>query len=128
MRVEDLMVKEVATIPQDTSIEQTIKTFYNKRLGSLIITDEEGKCKGILTHTDVFRAIIKKIPLDFSVEKVMSKNVITVSENDSFSEARELMCRHRIRHLPVTDRKGCVVGVLSIRHIFDEISGFKKHA
>ena len=56
----------------------------------------------------------------------MTKNVVSIDKEDSFSKARGLMNRHRIRHLPVTDRKGCVVGVLSTKKVLDEILGFRK--
>lgn len=122
------MDKEVVKITKDTSIEKAIKKMYKKRVGSMIIADKSGKCEGIFTTTDVLRIIVKKIPLESNIQKVMSKKVVTVSEKSSFSQARELMKRHRIRHLPVIDRKGCVIGILSIRSILDEISGLKKGA
>ena len=122
------MDKEVVKIKKDTSIEKAIEKMYKKHVGSLIIADEKGKCEGIFTTRDVLRIIVKKIPLESSMQKVMSKKVVTVSEKSSFSQARELMKRHRIRHLPVIDRKGCVIGILSIRGILDELSGLKKGA
>jgi len=128
LRVSDLMAREVVRITKDTSLEKAIKKMYEKRVGSVIIADEKGKCEGIFTTTDVLRIIVKKIPLESSIQKVMSKKIITVSEKSSFSKARELMKRHRIRHLPVIDGKGCVIGILSIRSILDEISGLKKSA
>ena len=119
------MVRDVVTVTKDATIRETIKIMYKKHIGSVMITDKE-KCKGIFTNTDALRVIVKNIPLDSEVEKAMSKNVLTVHEKDSFSKAKELMRRYRVRHLPVVDTKGFIVGILTLRSLFDEISGLKK--
>jgi len=53
----------------------------------------------------------------------MSKNVVTVREDASFAKAKRLMVLHRIRHLPVVDEKGYLVGMLTLRKILDELVG-----
>jgi len=119
------MSRDVVTVTKDTSIKETIKIMYKKNAGSVIISDGK-KCEGIFTNTDALRVVVKDIPLDSEIENAMSRNVITVREKDFFSEAKEIMRRHRVRHLPVVDEKSHIVGILTLRSLFDEISGLKK--
>ncbi|MBU6152941.1 MAG: CBS domain-containing protein [Bdellovibrionales bacterium] len=52
-----------------------------------------------------------------TLEQLMTKHPLTIAENDSLQKASDLMLQRRIRHLPVTDSKGDVIGILSDRDI-----------
>lgn len=123
MKVRDLKIENVITTKEETTIEDAIRILYKKHIGALVITDDKRKCKGIFTERDAFRSVVRKIPLDKHLRNVMSKNVVTIREDASFAEAKRLMSLHRIRHLPVVDKKGCLVGMLTLRRILDELVG-----
>lgn len=50
----------------------------------------------------------------FSIESIMSTELITIRPLDSLAEARALMQQYRIHHLPVVDDAGQLVGLLTI--------------
>jgi len=52
-----------------------------------------------------------------NILKVMSKNLITISEDSSLYEAQVLMKKNNIRHLPVTNEANQLVGLLSDRDL-----------
>ncbi len=52
-----------------------------------------------------------------TLEQVMTKHPLCIEETDSLQKASDLMLQRRIRHLPVTDSRGDVIGVLSERDI-----------
>jgi acetoin utilization protein AcuB len=52
-----------------------------------------------------------------TASEIMSKNLITIDLNTSVLEAFQLMQKNRIRHLPVTDDSGDLVGLLSERDV-----------
>jgi CBS domain-containing protein len=54
---------------------------------------------------------------------VMTKNVVTIQEDSSINEARRVIRAHRIRHLPVANQKGRLVGLLSVRDLLDQFFG-----
>lgn len=126
MKVKDLMEVDFVRITRDTSIKDTIEKMYEKRDDYAIITSEEKQCEGIVTDRDIYRAIVKGVPFNLNINKLMTRNTISIDKEGSFSKARVLMIRYRIRHLPVTDRKGCVIGVLSLKKLLDEIIGLTK--
>jgi len=120
------MIERVVTAKADTTVESAIKTLDEKHIGSIVITDDEGKCKGIFTERDAIRVIARGISLSTPLSKVMTKNPITIWEEASFAEAMALIVSHGIRHLPAVDEKKRLVGMLSIRNFLDEIVGIAR--
>jgi acetoin utilization protein AcuB len=51
------------------------------------------------------------------VEELMSRNVVTIGEAETCYEAVERMCHRRVRHLPVLDREGALVGIVTDRDV-----------
>jgi acetoin utilization protein AcuB len=51
------------------------------------------------------------------VFKIMNRDIVSVSENFTMKQAAETMRKHKIRHLPVTNQSGSIVGILSDRDI-----------
>ena len=51
------------------------------------------------------------------VSEVMSQNVLTISETASCLRAVETICAHKIRHLPVIDARGTLVGIVTDRDL-----------
>lgn len=123
MKVRDLMIENVITTKEETTIEDAIKILFEKHVGALVITDDKRKCEGIFTERDALRSVARKVPLNTHLRNVMSKNIVTVREDASFAEAKRLIISHRIRHLPVVDKKGYLVGMLALRRILDELVG-----
>jgi CBS domain-containing protein len=117
------MIENVITTKEETAIEDAIKILFKKHVGALVITDDKRKCKGIFTERDALRSVAREVPLNTHLRNVMSKNVVTVSEDASFAEAKTLMISRSIRHLPVVDKNGCLVGMLTLRRILDELVG-----
>jgi len=117
------MIENVITTKEETTIEDAIKILFEKHVGALVITDDKRKCKGIFTERDALRNVARKVPLNTHLRNVMSKNVVTIRKDASFAEAKRLMILHRIRHLPVVDKKGYLVGMLALRRILDELVG-----
>ena len=91
MKVRDLMIENVVTTKENTTIKDAISILFKKHVGALMIIDDERKCKGIFTERDALRSVARKIPLNTSLRKVMSKNVVTISEDSSFAEAKRSM-------------------------------------
>ena len=117
------MIENVITTEEERTIGDAIKILFERHVGALVITDDKGKCKGIFTERDALRSVAKKVPLDTNLRNVMSKNVVTLREDASFAEAKRLMVLHGVRHLPVVDNKGKLVGMLTLRRILDELMG-----
>ncbi|MGD6852972.1 MAG: CBS domain-containing protein [Candidatus Bathyarchaeia archaeon] len=125
LKVKDIMCKTVITAKEDISIQDAVQLLNERHVGSIVIVDDEQRCTGIFTERDAIRLMANKYSTAESVGKVMSRHVVTASLEASFDEAKRLMVSHDIRHLPVTDETGKVIGLFSLRAFFDEVLGIK---
>jgi len=121
MLVQDLMIKDVVTAKKDISVKQCIDILFKMHIASIVIIDEDRKIIGIFTEHDIIRVIAQDIALNTLLEDVMTTNVVTVSIDSTFAEAKELMRTYRIRRIPVVDSEGKLTGLISFRHIIDEL-------
>lgn len=53
----------------------------------------------------------------FSIDAIMSTSLITVPPKASLAEARSLMYDHHIHHLPVIDKQGELVGLVTLTNL-----------
>jgi CBS domain-containing protein len=121
--VKHIMIEDVVTAKPNITVKEAVRTLHEKHIGSIVITDNNEKCIGIFTERDTIRLIASDIPLDTPVNQVMTKNVVTIGEEASLEEAKRLIISHGIRHLPVVDSKGQLVGLFSVRKLLDEFFG-----
>lgn len=127
-KMKDIMCKQVVTAKGNLSIQDAIQLLSDRHVGSVVITDDEYRCIGIFTERDAIRVVAQKTRLEEPVNKVMSSHVATISLESSFDEAKGLMLSHKIRHLPVTDQTGKLIGLFSLRAFLDEVFGMKTTA
>jgi CBS domain-containing protein len=125
LKIRDIMCKKVVTMKEDSSILDAIILLSERHVGSVVIVNDEQKCIGMFTERDAIRIFAQKFPIDQPLSQVMSKHVVTVSLEASYNEAKRLMMSHNIRHLPVTDETGKLIGLFSLRAFLDEIHGIK---
>ena len=127
-KIKDIMCKQVVTAKETLSIQEAIQLLNERHVGSIVIIDDENRCVGMFTERDAIRVVAQKIRLDELLNKVMSTHVATISLESSFDEAKSLMLSHKIRHLPVTDQTGKLIGLFSMRAFLDEVFGMKTTA
>ena len=123
MMTRDLMLKDVVTTNGKVTVKETMELLFKRHIGSIVIVDDSQKCIGIFTERDAIRVVAQNIPLDGPIEKTMTKNPFTINEDSTFEEAKYVIKSAKIRHLPVIDANGKIVGLISVRTILDELTG-----
>ena len=121
MLTRDLMLKEVVTASENVSVKEGIDLLFKRHIGCIVILDDAEKCVGVFTERDAIRIISQDVPLSAPMEKIMTKNPFTVNVDSTFEEAKNIIKSHKIRHLPVIDIDGKLVGMISVRHILNEL-------
>ena len=119
LRVADIMVKEVVTAKENDKVRDIAIRMYEKKIGSVVIVDDEGKPIGIVTERDMVYVVARALTPDTPAWMVMTENPIVINENALVTEAMEKMRELNIRHLPVVDASGKLVGMISFRDIID---------
>ena len=107
MRVLDIM-HDVKVISPGLTVKEAADIMSKEAIGSLVIISN-GKVAGIITERDILRNIKRSKE---KVDKVMSKNVISVEDTDTIERAAEIMTASKIKRLPVT-RQGKLVGIIT---------------
>ncbi len=125
LKIKDIMCKRIITAKEDMSIQAAIQLLNDRHVGSIIIVDDEEKCTGVFTERDAIRVAATKSSTDQPLGKIMSRHVVTIPIEASFDDAKRLILSHNIRHLPVTDQTGKLMGLFSVRAFFDEIFGIE---
>jgi CBS domain-containing protein len=103
--VSDLMRKNVFTIEESTSIQNSAMKMKDKKVSSLLVVDSDGKPVGLVTERDLVRKVCINDVRTSEVKNkdIMSSPLITVSSKSSPSIAADLMLKHNVRHLLVVD-------------------------
>jgi len=121
MMTRDLMLKDVVTTYGNVPVKEVIELLFKRHIGSVVVVDDAQHCIGIFTERDAIRIVAQNLPLDATVEKIMTKNPFTVNQDSTFEEAKRIIKLDKIRHLPVTTTDGKLVGLISVRHILNEL-------
>jgi CBS domain-containing protein len=121
--VKHMMITNVITANPSMTVKETIETLYKKHIGCIVSIDEDNRCKGIFTERDAIRLVAENVELDQPLDKVMTKNIITIREDSSINEVRRTIQTHSIRHLPVVNQEDRLVGLLSVRALLDQFFG-----
>ena len=58
IKVEDIMTRDPITVPMDYTVEETAEILLNNKISGVPVVDHEGRLKGIITQTDLFRLLI----------------------------------------------------------------------
>jgi CBS domain-containing protein len=117
------MLTDVVTTYGNVPVREAIELLFKRHVGCIVVVNDAEQCIGLFTERDAIRVVAQNVPLDASIEKIMTKNPFTVNEDSIFGEAKSIIKSAKIRHLPVIDTNGKLVGLISVRHILDELSG-----
>jgi len=113
-----------------TLIQDVVRDLAERRIGAVVIVEDENRVMGIVSERDVMWAIANRgaACLTEPVGNIMTSNVITCSESDSTTRIMEVMTEGRFRHVPVV-ADGRLVGIVSIGDIVkDHIAAVEMEA
>lgn len=142
MRVEDLMTSKVFTVEQHDLIDRVFFLIHYERIRHLPVV-EKGKVVGIVSDRDLYKALGPKsnsnaietasgkgtvelhvIPL--KVQNIMRRGVLTVQPDSYASEAAAIMADNKVGALPVVNKDGKLVGIISSTDILRVFSKIEK--
>lgn len=106
---------EIFAVAPDAPVIDAIRLMAQKRIGAVLVM-RDGRLAGILSERDYARKIVLegRSSKDTPVREIMTAEVITVRLEDDVQRCMQVVTRERIRHLPVADAAGNVLGVVSI--------------
>ena len=117
--VGDHMAPPPVVVPPGTGAAVVVRRMAEAAGSAAVVLDAERRVRGIVTEQDVVRRYAAKGSTDLPVDELMSTPVLTVRVDDQLYEAIGFMRRHRLRHMPVIDDRGALVGML---HLHDALA------
>lgn len=109
------------TIPEDASVFEAVQKFAAYDVGCLVTTDSSGNISGVISERDYIAkvALLGKTAKSTVVKEISTKssNLLTASPHDSVDECMTKMLSKDIRHLPLLDDDGVVIGMLSVKDL-----------
>jgi CBS domain-containing protein len=116
--VKDILFQKdnrLLTIEPGASVYDAARLMNEHKVGSLLVMAAD-RLIGIFTERDILQRVVaqRRDPVDTHVDDVMSAEVICCRPHTSLEEASGVMKNRRVRHLPVVDDDGQVLGIVSI--------------
>lgn len=116
--------KDVWSVSPKSTVFDALKLMGEKEIGALMVIDENGKVRGIISERDYARKVILrgKTSRETAVEEIMTpyENMFTVKPENNVDECMVLITGKRIRHLPVFDGDK-FLGIISIGDVVKSI-------
>jgi dTDP-glucose pyrophosphorylase len=98
-------------ISPTTSVRDTLRVIDAGSAQIALVTDDSGRLVGTVTDGDVRRGLLRNIGLDGEVMAVMNTTPTVARSQDSIDEILAVMKLKQLRHIPVVDPKGHLVGL-----------------
>ena len=117
----------VFSVSPAITVAAAAKEMYRHRVGAILVM-ESGRIAGIFTERDVLSRVVAGglDPNTTPIERVMTRDPITVASSTTVEEVMALFTNKRFRHLPVVD-DGLLVGLISIGDILRRMVDTHRH-
>jgi len=105
--------ERVATVGPDQPLRHVGQRMKDGNVGAVVVTEDDGLV-GIVTDRDIAVAMLSgEATRDTPVKEVMQQGVHTVWADQGVVEACQAFACYKVRRLPVIDRSGKLVGIIS---------------
>jgi acetoin utilization protein AcuB len=119
MRVKDFMTQNPIIVSPLENIENTSQVLIENGIHQVPVVSN-GNLVGIVTDRDLKIALSGDLrDPSLNVGSVMSRNPVTVTDDLKIVEAAKIIRKRRFNALPVVNKKGELVGILTVRDILD---------
>ena len=131
IKAKSLMSRFAITIKENETVMNLAHLLMRFKISGVPVVDKNGEIQGVVTATDLFN-LMKNIIRDIDGQKdldnypniqvntLMTKDVVTITEETSLFEIIKIMCERNIHTLPVMlQSKKEIVGVIGRRDIIN---------
>ena len=136
MTVKSVMTKNPLSVSPETSVTDAKALMLKKDISKLPVLDKDGRLVGIITKNDLLKAgpsdattldmfEIGYLLSKLTVSKVMTKNVVSVTEDEVVEEAARIMVDNQIGCVPVMNGN-LLIGIVTesdLFHMFIDMFG-----
>ena len=124
MKVRDLANEAFVSLDENALVAEAAKALYEQEACSVIVTGTEAVSGaripiGIITERDIiFRVVAQnRGPFKIKLRDIMSHPLITIADDMPASKGLSMMKRRNVNRLPVVDKKGRLVGLITMQNL-----------
>lgn len=112
-RAENGMILDPVTINEMGLVGDALDLMKEYNIGGIPVVNDNNVLVGIVTNRDL------RFERDLTrpITEVMTRTVITTTEFTDFSQAEEMLQKHKIEKLPVVDKSNKLVGLITYKDI-----------
>ncbi|MEO9362979.1 MAG: CBS domain-containing protein [Nitrososphaera sp.] len=122
MKAGKVADKTFVSMDENTLVADAAKTMYERKECTIIVTrnDPETRSRipaGIITERDIIYRIVaqNRGPFKVMLKDIMSTPLVTIDSEASIEQALSVMKENDISRLPVTNKKGIITGLLTMK-------------
>ncbi|MFM2318159.1 MAG: hypothetical protein RLZZ215_780 [Pseudomonadota bacterium] len=112
----------LATVSPDDTVYQALTVMAERNLTALPVVKNKTLI-GIISERDYARKVILqgKRSRETAVSEIMTAKVVTIEPDKTVNDCMEIMTERRIRHLPILNSDGEMIGIISIGDVMKVI-------
>jgi CBS domain-containing protein len=117
--IHHLLTTRVVSCSPADSLNRVAQLMWENDIGAIPVVEAHSNVVGMLTDRDIaMAAYLRGRPLaEITVESTMSREVHSLGPSDSPKQAAMMMREKQIRRLPIVDKDGVLVGMLSLNDL-----------
>ena len=112
IKVSEAMTRNPKIVKPDLTMRECLDLFRQARISGAPVIDETSRVIGILSIEDLILCM-RDNRLDALISEYMTKNVLSVKENDPLVDALKIFVNAKVGRLPVLDGNGNLAGILT---------------
>ena len=125
LKVKEIMTTDVVSVTKDTPIYEAMELLIKHEITGMPVVEDDMTLVGVISEKDCLRLFYAdEEEQNKTVQHFMTQPAVHYHENDSLKTVCDFMMINYFRRVPVTSKKGQVVGILSrpdvIKHILEQ--------
>ena len=116
--LRSIMNSDVVCCSPDTVVRSAVKTMTANHVSSIIVVREDDSPAGIITERDILKIVADDNVTTKQVltHQVMTRNLFTLSPENTIYRALAVFSQKSIKHLPLI-RDGKIAGIITLRQL-----------
>lgn len=118
------------TISEDEVVKEAVKRFSAYNIGALVTTNSAGNISGVISERDYINkvALLGRKSDELKIKEISTKaaKLVTATPKETVDTCMNKMLQKDIRHLPLVEEDGKVIGMLSVKDLVQELLAEKE--